>query len=404
MASRSRPTKEGEIKMRTCRLIAFGLLAGFLLPGAAMAQDLSGMGFLTPGKRASFGWSWSDLPGSGKGIVSSFSVAGAMDRLSAGESEGMTTRGETEVRIFKTLSASVVLVVTDESIGSGSIISRDGMIITNWHVIDGYAEVAAIFKPATPMAEIKPTDVAIATVVAFDEVADLALLKLKTPIPDRIKPIPLGDIAKVEVGDDVHAIGHPTGETWTYTKGYVSQIRPSYEWLIHTANVIQTQTPINFGNSGGPLIDDDGLLIGVNSFMSEGEGLNFAVTVDEVQAFVKRGTNRFAERAVDQAAPCETQIVFEGRNDEDDAFVRTFDRNCDGVPDAALGVPDKESEPVFFVFDDEQDGEPNGFVVDEDRDGAWDKSYWDTTGDGEMNLEGSHPDGNLMPSGYAPAA
>jgi hypothetical protein len=168
--------------------------------------------------------------------------------------------------------------------------------------------------------------------------------------------------------------------------------------------VIQTQTPINPGNSDGPLIGDDGLLIGVKSFTSAGEGLNFAVTVDAVQRFVKRGTNRYAERAAEQSASCETQILFEGRNDTDDSSVRTFDRNCDGIPDAALVVPDKGSEPALFVYDDEQNGEPNGVVFDQDRDGTWDVSYWDTTGDGEMNLEGSHPDGNLMPSGYAPAS
>jgi hypothetical protein len=178
-------------------------------------------------------------------------------------------------------------------------------------------------------------------------------------------------------------------------------------WLdMSDRSVVQAMTQGILADIGREHLIDEVCVqeIGVNSFTSAGEGLNFAVTVDEVQKFVRRGTNRFAERASEQSTSCETQILFEGRSDTDDSFVRTFDRNCDGVPDAALDVPDKESEPIFFVFDDEQNGEPNGFVVDEDRDGAWDVSYWDTTGDGEMNLEGSHPDGNLMPSGYAPAS
>ena len=96
----------------------------------------------------------------------------------------------------------------------------------------------------------------------------------------------------MQVGADVHAIGHPAGEAWTYTKGIVSQIRPGYEWqpkasVKHVADVIQTQTPINPGNSGGPLISDDGRLIGVNSFKKDGEALNFAVSIGEVEKFLK---------------------------------------------------------------------------------------------------------------------
>jgi S1-C subfamily serine protease len=77
-------------------------------------------------------------------------------------------------------------------------------------------------------------------------------------------------------------IGHPTGEAWSYTTGVISQYRQNYEWqaegnsIRHRADIIQTQTPINPGNSGGPLLSDSSNLIGVNSFKSGGEGLNFA--------------------------------------------------------------------------------------------------------------------------------
>ena len=58
-------------------------------------------------------------------------------------------------------------------------------------------------------------------------------------------------MSEAQVGADVHAIGHPQGQTWTYTKGLISQVRPDYQWGPHKADVIQTQTPINPGNSGG---------------------------------------------------------------------------------------------------------------------------------------------------------
>src|SRR6516164_7639410 len=85
---------------------------------------------------------------------------------------------------------------------------------------------------------------------------------------------------------------------WTYTTGIISQYRQAYEWqakddpIKHKADVIQTQTPINPGNSGGPLLSDSGSLIGVNSFKYDGEGLNFAVSVEEVRKFIGRPGNR----------------------------------------------------------------------------------------------------------------
>src|SRR5581483_12284238 len=128
--------------------------------------------------------------------------------------------------------------------------------------------VGIVLKPTVEGAKPTDKDVLTADVIKTDQVADLALLKMVHP-PEGRTPIAFGDFAKVNVGDDVNAIGHPTGEAWTYTKGYVSQIRRGYKWqaddgLAHDADVIQTQTPINPGNSGGPLLNSAGQIIGVN--------------------------------------------------------------------------------------------------------------------------------------------
>jgi S1-C subfamily serine protease len=110
--------------------------------------------------------------------------------------------------------------------------------------------------------------------------------------------IRLGTTDEIAVGADVHAIGHPTGEAWTYTTGVISQYRLTYKWsnrgeeIKHQADIIQTQTPINPGNSGGPLISDADTLIGVNSFKGDGEGLSFAVSVDDVKRFLVRSGTR----------------------------------------------------------------------------------------------------------------
>ena len=113
-----------------------------------------------------------------------------------------------------------------------------------------------------------------------------------------MKPLAIGDTGKLQVGADVHAIGHPTGQAWTYTRGIVSQIRRDYAWkagrqVQHKATVIQTQTPINPGNSGGPLLDD-GLASGRHQQLqrAKAEGLNFAVSAEDVKAFLARKDDR----------------------------------------------------------------------------------------------------------------
>ena len=94
------------------------------------------------------------------------------------------------------------------------------------------------------------------------------------------------------VGEEAHAIGHPDSELWTYTKGYISQLRPDYQWeyingeKMH-ATVIQIQTPINPGNSGGPLLNKHGNLIGINAFANlDKQLMNFAISVEEIIKFL----------------------------------------------------------------------------------------------------------------------
>lgn len=117
----------------------------------------------------------------------------------------------------------------------------------------------------------------------------------------------------------------------------ISQYRIGYEWTIenikHKADIIQTQTPISPGNSGGPLISDSGTLIGINSFFNkEGEGLNFAIAVDEVKKFLARKGDRSAQENVvsKKAVPCEPKQVSSWRDKEHASNVYGYDTNCRG--------------------------------------------------------------------------
>lgn len=200
------------------------------------------------------------------------------------------TRGVREVSLYRDSAPAVVLVVTKNGLGSGTIIDDSAHVLTNWHVVAGYSRVAVVFKPKKGE-DLQEDLIRSATVERIDEVSDLALLKVISP-PRPFATIALGEPSSLEVGQDVFAIGHPRGEVWTFTKGIISQIWPKYQWPNsnprHQATVIQTQTPINPGSSGGPLLDEHGRLIGVNTFINaDSPGLNYAVAVDTVQQFLQ---------------------------------------------------------------------------------------------------------------------
>jgi hypothetical protein len=193
------------------------------------------------------------------------------------------------------------------------------------------------------------------------------------------------------VGSDVNAIGHPKGEAWTFTRGVISQIRQAYKWktadgLEHVATVIQTQTPINPGNSGGPLISTEGKLIGVNTFKSDGEGLNYAVSVNEVRRLLTARTDRIATSK--QVAPLNTQTCTPksygvSRLDDNSGSVEMIDFDCSGKPFAVKVVPDDKAAPIVLAIDSKHEGRASVFFYDVNRDGIIDFSDWESVVTGE---------------------
>ncbi len=133
-----------------------------------------------------------------------------------------------------------MIVLTTDGIGSGVYIGSD-QIITNWHVVKGYKTVGVVFKPVVEGTAPTKSNVVRAEVLKTNAEKDLALLRV-TSLPQNIRLLELGGEKDIQIGGDVHAIGHPTGAVWTYTKGLISQIRRNYEWKTesntHKANVI----------------------------------------------------------------------------------------------------------------------------------------------------------------------
>jgi S1-C subfamily serine protease len=214
--------------------------------------------------------------------------------------EPILTRGPAGVALFRKISPSVVLVMTGDvkndeltniGIGTGVVIDSPGYVLTNWHVISGYEVAAIFFKPASGTDPSKQGAVA-ARVIAQDPTVDLALLKIIKP-PEGLNIVKLGDMANVQVAEDIHIIGHPHGLFWSYSTGVISQVRNGYEWSYsdgskHAAKVLQMQTAINPGNSGGPVLDDAGNILGLVAMSEAGQNLNYAIAVDEIKAFVYR--------------------------------------------------------------------------------------------------------------------
>jgi S1-C subfamily serine protease len=314
------------------------------------------------------------------------------------------TRSAKDAQIYRTASPSVVLIATKEGVGSGSLIGPFGEVLTNWHLVKGYAEVGVVFKPSAEGQAPGKDDILTGFVVRYDEVADLALVKVaRAPVGAPI--LRLGDASDISVGLDVHAIGHPVAGNWTYTKGIISQYRLGFEWegkngIKHKADLVQTQTPINPGNSGGPLISDSGTLLGVNTFKEKGEGLNFAVAVGDVKKFLARTGNRDAEA---KAAPpaksdCVPKELKKWRN-KDASFVGV-DMLCSGKMDAVFVYPDDKSIEVQLKVDRNKDGLADVVFFDFKRRGKWDLSWWDENFDGHWTLVGYHDDGSLKPTRF----
>lgn len=178
------------------------------------------------------------------------------------------------IRVYQRASPAVVSVQTNDSTGSGSIISSDGLVLTNAHVVAGYSTVTVTLADRSRL---------VADVIAFgDNGLDLAVLKIRGG-----NNLPTISVSRtpLQVGQRAFAIGNPFGQfQGTFTVGIVSRID-------RERGLIQTDAAINPGNSGGPLLNGQGELIGVNTaiFSSSGGGsigIGFAIALERVQPFL----------------------------------------------------------------------------------------------------------------------
>ena len=186
----------------------------------------------------------------------------------------------TPKQIYQRTGPGVVFIFASEgstsgSAGTGSIIREDGLVITNAHLFRKkgssrlLSDISVYLKPNKLSGNHKKdlTRRYKGKIVAYDISLDLALVKM-TGVDVPLAIVDFADSEKVVVGDQVYAIGHPEqGGLWSLTTGVISAYWQDYGG-VHGKNLFQTDASINRGNSGGPLLDEQGIMIGINSMIA----------------------------------------------------------------------------------------------------------------------------------------
>ena len=344
-------------------------------------------------------------------------------------SMGQQTRGISNSMI-DVISNNVVIVdnwIEEEGkepvyngMGSGLVIhnfvtndnKNMGIILTNWHVIEGASFLNICFKPKQKiLKEPDCADGAHGVTLYYSIEKDLAVVGIYYNNRD-FNEVNFSHINNINQGDDVFAIGHPNDNFWSYSKGYISQLREntwSIRGYVHKATLIQTQTPLNPGNSGGPLVNSNGELVGVVSFVEPGENLNFAIAINDVEKFLdktikggdemnldafKQDDKDYVRSLLDCNEHC--KVVDDNNNNLADAYL--YDSNKNGVFDTLLSdenedgyielvAIDKNENEIFekVVIDTDGDEIPDVVYIDENEDKEYEMVGYDNNKDGEID-------------------
>jgi S1-C subfamily serine protease len=181
--------------------------------------------------------------------------------------------------IYNQLNDSVVLIQTDLGLGSGFVYDTKGHIITNEHVIDGAETIQVNFLDG---------HVSSATIVGMDIYSDIAVIKVD-PETTTLRPVVLGSSSELTVGEPVAAMGNPFGLSDTLTVGIVSSLERTLDAIggYVIIDIIQIDAAVNPGNSGGPLVNLKGQVVGVNTAIQSETGtftgIGFAIPSDTVK-------------------------------------------------------------------------------------------------------------------------
>ena len=250
------------------------------------------------------------------------SIPADVPAANAAELAEFTPQEQTNILVYERANQSVVHITTradrtallilevpTEGTGSGSILDRQGHILTNNHVIDGAQEIRVT------LASGESYD---AHIVGRDVPNDMAVLKIEAPA-EVLVPIELGDSSRLRVGQNVYAIGNPFGLERTMTTGIISSLNRSLPSKTGRTmkSIIQIDAALNRGNSGGPLLDSRGRLIGMNTAIAsstgENTGVGFAIPADTIKRvatqLIKSGRVIRADAGISHVLPTENGLL-----------------------------------------------------------------------------------------------
>ena len=194
-------------------------------------------------------------------------------------------------RIYASRSQGVVTIYSyfadgRQSQGSGFLVSAEGHVLTNSHVVSSAGSGTVVRAASRIYVVFADGDRIPGSIVGWDLFSDVGLVKVD-PRDHAVSPVPLGDSSRVVVGEPVAAIGSPFGQESSLAVGVVSATERSIDSITSVydvSGVIQVDAPINHGNSGGPLLDAGGRVIGINAQISSesgnAEGVGFAIPIN----------------------------------------------------------------------------------------------------------------------------
>ena len=278
---------------RALRLLAIGLIIGL---GAYWAGSRYGQ----------------KNPISVNAVPAATEPTSAIPALDAASNDGLDTTEAENVRIYKQVAPSVANILTRtveydfffnpvpvEGAGSGFLIDADGHILTNYHVVQGAQTIQVTFGDHSTYK---------ARMIGADTVNDIALIQIEAK-ERKLVPLRLGDSRSIQVGQRVLAIGNPFGFQGTLTTGVVSSLGRTVQTGENTFidEAIQTDAAINRGNSGGPLLNSRGEVIGINSAIyspsGTAAGIGFAIPINTArrvaQDLIEHGRVRRATLGVE---------------------------------------------------------------------------------------------------------
>ena len=228
---------------------------------------------------------------------SSVPEASAQDKqLASVAAPQLTSEEQNNIRVYEAVNQSVVHITTQslqsetlllfetatEGAGSGSVLDRQGHILTNYHVIEGARQIQATLHDGQSYT---------AELVGQDPLNDIAVLHIDAPL-ERLQPITWGDSAQLKIGQKIFAIGNPFGLERTLTVGIISSLNrtlPSRNGRT-MKSIIQIDAALNQGNSGGPLLNSAGQFVGMNTAIAsqsgENTGVGFSISANTIRRVI----------------------------------------------------------------------------------------------------------------------